>query len=98
MNKYPNKLDKETIKWLKTYGYTLNSRDYMYQIIKYKIKEIYPYDYYFYIDLDVKKEAEEYAISYQSVYKDQREYWRVVKKRIREYKRKMIKEKYGLIK
>ena len=34
------KLDKETIKWLRTYGYTLNSDEERYQKIKSKIKEI----------------------------------------------------------
>lgn len=97
MSKYPNELDKETIKWLRTYGYTLNCDDKRYQKIKSKIKEIDPYSYYFYIDLDIKREAEEYAMSYQAAYENQKEYWRVVKKRNREYKKKTIKEKYGLI-
>ena len=90
------KLDKETIKWLRVYGYTLNSDDKRYQKIKSKIKEIDPYSYYFYIDLDIKRESEEYAMSYQAVYENQKEYWRVVKKRIREYKKKQIKKLYGL--
>lgn len=98
MNKYPNELDKETTKWLRIYGYTLNSDNERYQKIKSKIKELYPYNYYFYIDLDIKREAEEYAMSYQAVYENQKEYWRVIKKRNREYKKKIIKEKYGLIK
>ena len=55
------------------------------------IKEHYSYEYYFYIDLDIKRESEEYAMSYQAVYENQKEYWRVVKKRIREYKKKQIK-------
>ena len=45
------KLDKETIKWLRTYGYTLNSDEERYQKIKSKIKEIDPYSYYFYLAL-----------------------------------------------
>ena len=90
------KLDKETIKWLRVYGYTLNSDDKRFQKIKSKIKEIDPYSYYFYIDLNIKREAEEYARSYQAVYENQKEYWRVVKKRNREYKKKRIKELYGL--
>lgn len=98
MSKYPNELDKETIKWLRTYGYTLNADDKRYQKIKSKIKEIDPYRYYFYIDLDIKRESEEYAMSYQAVYENQKEYWRTVKRRVKEYKKKMIKEKYGLIK
>lgn len=92
------KLDKETIKWLRVYGYTLNSDDKRYQKIKFKIKEIDPYSYYFYIDLDIKRESEEYAMSYQAVYENQKEYWRTVKRRVKECKKKMIKEKYGLIK
>ena len=60
------------------------------------IKEHYSYEYYFYIDLNIKREAEEYARSYQAVYENQKEYWRVVKKRNREYKKKRIKELYGL--
>lgn len=98
MSKYPSELDKDSIKWLRTYGYTLNSDNKRYQKIKSKIKEIDPYSYYFYIDLNIKREAEEYAMSYQAVYKNQKEHWRVVKKRDKEYKKKRIKEKYGLIK
>lgn len=90
------KLDKETIKWLRNYGYTLNNGDERFEKIKNKLKEMYPYEYYFYIDLDIKRESEEYALSYQAVYENQKEYWRVVKKRIREYKKKQIKELYGL--
>ncbi|WP_289293081.1 hypothetical protein [Romboutsia ilealis] len=90
------KLDKETIKWLRIYGYTLNNGDERFEKIKNKLKEMYPYEYYFYIDLDIKRESEEYALSYQAVYENQKEYWRVVKKRIREYKKKQIKELYGL--
>lgn len=37
-------------------------------------------------------------MSYQAVYENQKEYWRTVKRRVKEYKKKMIKEKYGLIK
>ena len=35
-------------------------------------------------------------LDYQAVYENQKEYWRVVKKRIREYKKKQIKKLYGL--
>lgn len=34
MSKYPDKLSKETINWLKIYGYTLNSNDEMYNKIR----------------------------------------------------------------
>ena len=64
--------------------------------LKEYIKEHYSYEYFFYIDLDIKRESEVYAMSYQAVYENQKEYWRVVKKRIREYKKKQIKKLYGL--
>ena len=91
--------DQNVMITFKTFeGYTLNSDDKRFQKIKSKIKEIDPYSYYFYIDLDIKRESEEYALSYQAVYENQKEYWRTVKRRVKEYKKKMIKEKYGLIK
>ena len=91
-----NNLGKDTLKWLRTYGYCLNSEGEKRRKLKEYIKEHYSYEYYFYIDLDIKRESEEYAMSYQAVYENQKEYWRVVKKRIREYKKKQIKKLYGL--
>ena len=75
---------------LQTSNY-LNSEGEKSRKLKEYIKEHYSYEYYFYIDLDIKRESEEYAMSYQAVYENQKEYWRVVKKRIREYKKKQIK-------
>lgn len=88
MSRYPNELDKETIKWLRTYGYTLNFDDERYQKIKSKIKELYPYNYYMWIDLDIKKEAE-------SLVPTSERYW---ERKFVAMKRKLVKEKYGLIK
>ena len=47
------KLDKETIKLLKVYGYALNIESgERYTKINNKLKELYLYDYYFYANLD----------------------------------------------
>ena len=70
-----NNLGKDTLKWLRTYGYCLNSEGEKSRKLKEYIKEHYSYEYYFYIDLDIKRESD----------------WRVDKKRIREYKKKQIK-------
>ena len=98
MNKYPNELNKESIKWLKTYGYTLNSEHEECKKLKVILKEHYPFQYYMWVDSDIKRESEEYAMRYQAVFKNQKEHWKVAKRRVREYKKKIIKEKYGLIK
>lgn len=91
------KLDKETVKWLNVYGYTLNTEnDERYTKIKNKLKELYPYDYYFYIDLDIKRLSEEYAENYHCVYENKKQYYQTIRKRVREYKNKLIKELYGL--
>ena len=51
-----NNLGKDTLKWLRTYGYCLNSEGEKSRKLKEYIKEHYSYEYYFYIDLDIKRE------------------------------------------
>lgn len=87
------KLDKETIKWLRTYGYTLNSDEVRYQKIKSKIKEIDPYSYYFYVDLDIKQEAEKIFSENDGRTK---EFYKSFKRKFNAEKRRLIKELYGL--
>lgn len=92
----PKELDKETLKWLRTYGYTLNSSDKHYGKIKKYIKLNYPYEYYFYVDSDIKTRAEKeieytglYGIGTPNGYKGWSSNFRKIKKNL-------IKELYGL--
>ena len=51
MNCLNKELSKEAIKWLRTYGYTLNNGEYECEKIKENLKRFYPYEYYFFVDL-----------------------------------------------
>ena len=88
MSKYPKELDKDSIKWLKTYGYCLNSYDERYTKLKNILKEHFKFQYYMWVDLDIKKEAEELVPTSER-------YW---ERKFVAMKRKLVKEKYGLIK
>lgn len=96
MNNLPDKLPRETIKWLRVYGYTLNSGDEFYKKIKKNLNEKYPYEYYFYVDNDIKEAAEEYAENYHYVYSNRKEYYKIWEKRFKEEKKRLIKKIYGL--
>lgn len=86
-------LDKETIKWLRDFGFTLNVNDERYKSIKSDLKKWHTYEYYFYVDEDIKKEAEK-------IFDDEdhstREFYKSYKRRFRAEKRRLIKELYGL--
>lgn len=92
LNNLPEELPKDTLNWLRTYGYTLNSDDERYQKIKSKLKELYPYEYYFYIDEDIRNEAEK-IFEYEERTK---EFYKTWKKRFSHEKKRLIKELYGL--
>lgn len=89
----PKELDKETIKWLRDFGFTLNINDERYKRIKNNLKKWYEYEYYFYVDEDIKKEAEKIFIE-----EDQttREFYKTYGRRFRAEKRRLIKKLYGL--
>lgn len=89
----PKALDKDTLKWLRVYGYTLNSKHEEFKKIKTNLKKWYTYEYYFYVDLDLRKEAEKIFIG-----EDQatREFLRSWDKRFKAEKKRLIKELHGL--
>lgn len=92
LSNLPKELPKETIKWLRTYGYTLNNGDERFEKIKSKLKEMYPYEYYFYIDEDIRNEAEK-IFECEERTKDFYKSWI---KRFRYEKKRLIKELYNL--
>lgn len=88
MNKYPNELDKNSIKWLRTYGYCLNCDNERYIKLRNILKEHFKFQYYMWVDLDIKKEAEELVPISER-------YW---SRKFESMKKKLVKEKYGIIK
>lgn len=89
----PEKLDKESLKWLRVFGYCLNTDFEDYIKIRTNLKKWYPYEYYFYVDLDLRKEAEKIFEGEDYTTKEYRKSW---KKRFRHEKKRLIKELYGL--
>lgn len=92
LNNLPEELPKDTLNWLRTYGYTLNSGDERFKKIKSKLKELYPYEYYFYIDEDIRNEAEKIFECEERT----KEFYKSWTKRFRHEKKRLIKELYGL--
>ena len=89
LSNLPKDLPKETIKWLKTYGYTLNIDDEIYKKVKSNLKKFYPYEYYCYVDLDIKKEAEDYAENYHCAYENRKQYYKTWSKRFKKERRRL---------
>lgn len=92
MDNLPNEIPKETVKWLKLYGYTLNVDDERYKKIKSNLKKYYPYEYYRYVDLDIKKEAEEYAENYHCVYENRKQYYQTWNKRFKKERDRLARK------
>ncbi|QEZ68941.1 hypothetical protein D4A35_08340 [Paraclostridium bifermentans] len=93
----PESLDKETLTWLRSYGYTLNSSCDRMQKIKENFKKWYPYEYYFYVDIDLAQEARKQFNSLTvEDFNSPREYYKSEKKITNQEKRRLIKELYGL--
>lgn len=94
-------LNKEEIKYLKLNGYSLsilanNSELYgiddgRYNSILKDLKENHPYYYYFYCDLDIKREAEK-IFTGEDIETKRKNFT----KRYNQEKRRLIKEKYNL--
>lgn len=87
-------LDKETLSWLRVFGYCLND----YNEPKYKkllkvLKQWYTFEYYLYIDYGIRSEAEKI---FDNEDKTTREYYRSYNKRLLAEKKRLIKKLYGL--
>ena len=96
MNSLPDKLPKATLGWLRDFGYTLNSGDKRFNEIKMKLKESHPYEYYFFIDNDIRELAKDYAENYHCVYVNAGEMYKTWDKRFKQKKKILIKKMYGL--
>ena len=88
----PENLDNQTIKWLRLYGYCLNSKKEYETKIRDILKNWYIYEYYFYVDYEIKEEAEKIFEGEEHT----REFYKSYYKRSRNEKRRLIKELYGL--
>ena len=88
----PENLDKEAMKWLRIYGYCLNYKDKHYERIKNGLKKWYIYEYYFYVDYEIKEEAEKIFEGEERT----REFYKSFNKRFNNEKRRLIKTLYGL--
>lgn len=53
------KFDKDTIMFLRHYGYNLHSDTETRANLREYLRVNYPYEYYMYVDLDIKKKAEQ---------------------------------------
>lgn len=89
----PRDLSKEHLKWLRIYGYCLNVDDENYNKVRNTLKKWYTYEYYFYVDMNLRKEAEKIFKGEDYTTKEYRKSW---KKRFRHEKKRLIKELYGL--
>ena len=88
----PENLDNQTIKWLRIYGYCLNSKKEYETKIRDILKKWYTYEYYFYVDYEIKEEAEKIFEGEEHT----REFYKSYYKRYRNEKRRLIKELYAL--
>lgn len=93
----PESLDKETLTWLRAFGYTLNSPCDRMKKIKENFKKWYTYEYYFYVDIDLAQEARK---KFESLTVDDfnslGEYYKSENRITNQEKRRLIKELYGL--
>lgn len=93
----PEELSKEHIKWLRLYGICLNTDDENYNKVKATLKKWYPYEYYFYVDMELLKEARKKFDSLTvDDFSSPKEYWKSEKRITRNEKKRLIKELYGL--
>jgi len=86
-----NKLDKDTMMFLRHYGYNLHADTETRANMREYLKVNYPYEYYMYVDLDIKKRAENiyierYGHNYASGYIGH----------MREIKSKLIKDIHNI--
>jgi len=88
----PKDLDRETMKWLRSYGYCLNFEGERETRIREGLKKWYTYEYYFYVDYEIKEEAEKIFEGEEHT----GEFYRDWGKRFRNEKKRLIKALYGL--
>ena len=87
----PLDLNKESLSWFRVYGYTLNAEDEVFKKVKSNLKKWYPYEYYFFVDLEIKKIAE------HDIQNNSDNTWiKSYTGKFNRAKRKYIKELYGL--
>lgn len=87
---------KNMISWLRNFGFCLNTQD-SYKEIRSRLKEIYPYEYYFYVDEEISKKAKSEGEKLnREDYEHFKKYSMAYNKVVRESKRKLIKNLYGL--
>ncbi|WP_170075080.1 hypothetical protein [Paraclostridium dentum] len=93
----PKELSKEHLKWLRLYGYCLNVDDENYNKLRDTLKKWYAYEYYFYVDRDLLKEARKKFDSLTvDDFSSPKDYRRSEKRITRHEKKRLIKELYGL--
>ncbi|MCH1964900.1 hypothetical protein [Paraclostridium sordellii] len=93
----PKELSDENLKWLRIYGYCLNADDENYKKLRDTLKKWYPYEYYFYVDLNLNNEAKKKFDSLTiEDFKSYKEYWKSAKTITRHEKKRLIKKLYGL--
>lgn len=88
----PKDLDRETMNWLRAYGYCLNYEDKRYERIRAALKKWYTYEYYFYVDYSIKEEAEKIFEGEEHT----KEFYKSYSKRLRHEKKRLIKALHGL--
>lgn len=94
----PLEMPKDTIKWLKAYGYSLNSNCEDCKKIKFNLKRWYPYEYYYFVDIDLAQEARKKAdlLRKEDFIEKPKRFYTTWDKTFREEKRRLIKELHGL--
>ncbi|MEG2984115.1 MAG: hypothetical protein RR835_05405 [Peptostreptococcaceae bacterium] len=93
----PENLDRKALAWLRDYGICLNAKDETYKKIKENLKKWYPYEYYFYVDINLLKEArKKFGPLTVDDFSSPREYYKTETKITRQEKKRLIKELYGL--
>lgn len=94
----PENLDKDNLKWLREYGYTLNANDERLRKVKKGLKMWYPYEYYFYVDMEIYQEARKKSESLreEDFIENPKKYYTTWSNLLKLEKRRIIKELYGL--
>ena len=70
----------------------LNIDDEIYKETKSNLKKYYPYEYYRYVDLDIKKEAEDYAENYHCAYENMKQYYKTWSKRFKKERNRLARK------
>lgn len=94
----PENLDKNSLKWLRCYGYSLNANDDRFRKIRELLKKWYPYEYYFYVDIELAQEARKKSelLRKEDFIENPKKYYTTWNNLLKSEKRRIIKELYGL--